>query len=254
MVESKQSSNPNMIPKLTYDEIREMADSGLVEFGSHTFDAHEMIDGKPALLNMSSEEIYQDFEKIKELFNKLGLPNPRSIAYPFGGFDEKTVKAAEAIGLKLGFTVKKGFLNQDSPAMTLNRIIIPANTTSDEFKLLLEDDSSPLPEGFEDCILLRPGSCTAYVMGKPTLLETSPIIYNGVTMAPLSFFVEKMGWDVYWNPLLGRVINMDDKAGVSLPTYFVRGKVMVPVRSLAEALGYKVMWHHKEKTVEIKKP
>lgn len=254
VVESKQSSNPNMIPKLTYDEIREMADSGLVEFGSHTFDAHEMIDGKPALLNMSSEEIYQDFEKIKELFNKLGLPNPRGIAYPFGGFDDKTVKAAEAIGLKLGFTVKKGFLNQDSPAMTLNRIIIPANTTSDEFKLLLEDDSSPLPEGFEDCILLRPGSCTAYVMGKPTLLETSPIIYNGVTMAPLSFFVEKMGWDVYWNPLLGRVINMDDKAGVSLPTYFVRGKVMVPVRSLAEALGYKVMWHHKEKTVEIKKP
>jgi hypothetical protein len=134
---------------------------------------------------------------------------------------------------------------------------VPSGTTTEKFKTLLQDDSPALPEGFEKSVILRPGSDTAYLMGKPLLLKSAPIIVNGVAMAPLDFFTEQLGWDVIWDPILYQVatrVAYESKAWFTLTAYIVDRKVMVPVRALAEAMGYEVKWHQEQKMVELKKP
>jgi peptidoglycan/xylan/chitin deacetylase (PgdA/CDA1 family) len=257
MVDDGQAQDPNAIDKLSFDQIKEMAGSGLVEFGNHTFDAHDFINGQPYLLSMDQDGVLLDFEQVNNVFNKIGLSNPISIAYPFGKFNDAWVTAAKVYDYKLGFTVNKGFVYQDSPPMNLNRIIVPPDTTPEKFRALLQDDSPALPEGFEESIMLRIGSDTAYVFGKPLLLESAPIIVNGVAMTPLDFFKEQLGCDVIWDPILYQVatrVGYEDISWFSLTAYPVDGKVMVPVKPLAEVMGYEVQWHQEEKMVELKKP
>lgn len=103
----------------------EMVGNGAIEFGNHTFDAHKIVDGKPALLSMNRKQIEQDLEQVNELFDSIGIPRSRSIAYPFGQASDTVILAANSVGMKLGFTVKPGFVYKDSPPMLLNRIIIP---------------------------------------------------------------------------------------------------------------------------------
>lgn len=257
MVKDCQSQDPNVFPKLSFEQIKEMYESGLVEFGNHTFDAHDLLDGIPSLLHMDQDLIIQDFEQINELFDEIGLPKPQSIAFPYGKYNDTSILAAEIKEYKLGFTVKKGFVYQDSPPMILNRIIVTPHMTPDKFKALLQDNSPALPEGFEESIILRPGSNTAYVLGKPLLLKSSPIIVNGITMAPLDFFVEQLKWDVVWDPILYQVatkVAFENKTWLCFTAYPVDRNVMVPVKPLAKAMGYEVKWHQEQKMVELRKP
>jgi len=249
--------DPNAIPKLSYEQIQDMAESDIVEFGSHTFDAHDLIDGKPRLISMNGEDLLADFKEIRVLFDKLGLPHPKSIAYPFGKTNDISIEFAKINGYNLGFTVNYGFVYQDSHPMLLNRVIVPANTRIDEFKALLQDDFLPLPEGFENSILLVVDSDTAYVMGKPMLLQAPVEMINRVCLAPLSFFIEELKWDLIWDPILFQVATKPSKnvkTSYCLPAYMIKGQVMVPVNALADAVGYKTLWLENEQMVKLKKP
>lgn len=257
ITQNEHIQDPNAIPKLSYEQIQEMAESGLVEFGNHTFDAHDFIDDKPRLLSMSSEELLTDFKKISVLFDKIGLPQPKSIAYPFGKSNDISIESAKISGYNLGFTVNYGFVYQDSTPMLLNRIIVPANTSTGEFKALLQDDFLPLPEEFEDSILLVVGSDTAYVMGKPMLLQAPIEMINGVCLAPLNFFIEQLKWDLIWDPILFQVATKPSnnvKTSFCLPAYMIKGQIMVPVNALADAMEQRVWWLENEQMVKLKKP
>ncbi|MDN5301285.1 MAG: hypothetical protein PWQ60_799, partial [Thermoanaerobacteraceae bacterium] len=63
IVQKEEPFNPNRLSMLSIREIKEMLDSGLVEFGSHTFDAHEYRGNKPALLSMDKEQLDLDFSR-----------------------------------------------------------------------------------------------------------------------------------------------------------------------------------------------
>jgi len=249
--------DPSAIPKLSCEQIQEMAESGLVEFGNHTFDAHEFIDGNPLLVTMTFEQLLADFEKMNLLFDQIGLPQPKCIAYPFGRYSDISIESAEMFGYNIGFTVKYGFVYQESPPMLLNRIIVPANLNMDEFKALLQDECLPLPKGFEDFILLPVNSDTAYVMGKPTVLQTPIEVVNGVCLAPLEFFTEQLKWDLMWDAGLFQITikpQSSNQGFICLPAYRINRRIMVPVKSLAEAMGYQVQWLENARMVQLKKP
>lgn len=249
--------DPNAIPKLSFSQIQEMAASGLVEFGNHTFDAHDFQDGKPLLQIMTYEEIVADFEKLNMLFEEIGIPQPTSIAYPFGRYSDNAIQAAKMSGSNIGFTVNYGFVYQDSPTMQLNRIIVPSNLEINEFKALLQDELSPLPEGFEDSILLPFNSDTAYVMGKPVLLRAPIEMINGVCLAPLNFFTEQLNWDLIWEPALFQVAikpSNNSTSFVCLAAYMINDEIMVPVIPLANAMGYKALYLENDQMMKLKKP
>jgi peptidoglycan/xylan/chitin deacetylase (PgdA/CDA1 family) len=253
-IESK-PQDLKIIPKLSFDQIREMTDSGLIEFGSHTFNAHYLINEESAFVAMSQELLYEDFDNMNEFFDQIGSPKIKSIAYPYGKFNEMSIAASRLNGYSLGFTVNQGFVYQDACPMALNRIIVLPGTTLEKFKVLIHDNSFVLPEYFDGSVVLRLDSATAYRNKRPVQLDTAAAFVDGKFTAPLNFFVKNLGWNLLWDSnshkVTKQLTNQTEK-WFTVPTYLAGEQVMVPVRELAEAMGYEVIWHQDDKTVEIK--
>lgn len=88
---------------LTWEQIAEMKNSGLAEFGSHTA-SHRR------LRSLSDEEIVQELVKSKQaLEEKLGEP-VTAFCYPFGagGFDKRVRPQVFKAGYLFDFSTKKG--------------------------------------------------------------------------------------------------------------------------------------------------
>lgn len=289
VVQKEESFDPNRLSKLSLRQIKEMFDSGLVEFGSHTFDAHEYRGNKPALLSMDKEQLDLDFSREAGVFTQNSLPSPTAIAYPYGKFNSAVLKAAKSFGYKLGFTIRDGFVYQSSYPYTLNRNIVPPGTDIPRFKALLKDNSSGMPADFKNSIVLQIGSGTAYIKGRPLLLDSSAFIKNGSTMVPLRFIAQSLGAQVDWIPAQRKILVKTSQKTVELwaesgntalgpwpapqdPWKFLRqeaivngnrifldtppiirnDRVMVPLRFLSEALGFEVKWHEALRMVEIR--
>ncbi len=87
------------IAKLEVEQIREMSDSGLIEFGAHT--QHHV-----NLLKLSDEEAYREMKASKQDVEKLVGYCP-SFAYPFGRFNEKHQQMAKEIGFENAVSTRK---------------------------------------------------------------------------------------------------------------------------------------------------
>lgn len=88
---------------LTWEQIKEMKESGLVAFGSHTC-SHRRLRSLP------DEEIVREITKSKQILEeKLGAPVV-SFCYPFGagGFDKRVRPHVFKAGYVLDFSTKKG--------------------------------------------------------------------------------------------------------------------------------------------------
>lgn len=286
IVQKEEPFNPSRLSKLSFREIKEML--GLVEFGSHTFDAHKYIRKKPVLLSMNKEQIEQDFARETEVFTRNGIPAPIAVAYPYGKFNSTVLEAAKRFGYKLGFTIQDGFVYQSSYPFTLNRIIVPPGTDIARFKALLKNNLSFMPSDFKNSIVLQIGSNNAYIKGKPLILDSCAFIENGRIMVPLRFIAQSLGARVDWisterkiivrTP--GKTIELwakplpilpDDgvlwgdagnfhwqeaivngnKVFLDAPPIIRFNRTIVPLRFLSESLGYKVKWYQVKNMIEV---
>nr|PZN69433.1 MAG: hypothetical protein DIU55_12990 [Bacillota bacterium] len=109
---------------LTWEDMRAMAASGLIEIHAHSHDGHRYIGEDPALIAWSAEEILADWHQLTGAMAAAGLPAPTAYAYPFGEYDEECIDALRAAGVKLGFTVEHGRVGQDHDALRLNRLVV----------------------------------------------------------------------------------------------------------------------------------
>lgn len=88
---------------LTWEQVKEMKESGLVSFGSHT-SSHRRLRSLP------DDEIAQEITQSKQILEeKLGAPIA-SFCYPFGagGFDKRVRPQVFKAGYMLDFSTKKG--------------------------------------------------------------------------------------------------------------------------------------------------
>ena len=88
---------------LTWEQVQEMHQSGLVAFGSHTC-THRR------LRSLSDDEIWQELAQSKQILEeKLGVPVV-SFCYPYGsgGFDKQVRPQVFKAGYLLDFSTKKG--------------------------------------------------------------------------------------------------------------------------------------------------
>ena len=83
---------------ITDEEIKEMTDSGLVMFGSHT-DTHR------DLTKLTPEEIRSELEASKSKIEKLTGKTVTTLSYPYGASDETVVSAAKKLGFKCAYTI-----------------------------------------------------------------------------------------------------------------------------------------------------
>jgi biofilm PGA synthesis lipoprotein PgaB len=115
-------------PLMSWDQIREVAQSDLVEIASHTYDLHKGIRYNPQgnvgpavnILAFDSEtETYEtedeyrariesDFISQNGLFKrKLGV-TPRAVVWPYGKFNHISIEAARKAGCLFTFTLEEG--------------------------------------------------------------------------------------------------------------------------------------------------
>jgi len=117
----------------SWQEINEMSASGVMEFGSHTYEAHYFIGDQPALLSLEASVIENDFKTENELFARHGNSSPVAVGYPYGAFNGKVIAAAKKQGYRLGVTVRQGYVYRNSPPLNLSRISITPGQSITEF-------------------------------------------------------------------------------------------------------------------------
>ena len=103
--DSGDHSNPNY-SHITWAQMKEAVDSGLVEIGNHT---HRMHRFKPrfGILKMDSENfddytaaLKSDIEYAQELIEQSGVPRPLTFAYPFGKYSKDSRELLVDMGFR----------------------------------------------------------------------------------------------------------------------------------------------------------
>ncbi len=115
---------------LTEAQIREMAESGLVHFGSHTV-------SHPTLTALSEERIREELSRSKETLEALTGETVDALAYPGGAYDETVMRVAEELGYRFAYTtdVPKGSYYENT---RLPRHYVTREMTAEEFSALFE--------------------------------------------------------------------------------------------------------------------
>ena len=105
--------NTKAIQFLSKQEIEKGKD--VFEYGSHTFGMHNKKNGDAALVTETQENIEADLLKIKK------LQNTNCIAYPYGKYNDTTLKAVKNTKYTLGFTTRGGYICKFDNPLTLKR-------------------------------------------------------------------------------------------------------------------------------------
>ncbi len=100
---------------MTTEQVREVAQSGLVEIGAHTVHHKN-------LPSLSLEEARVEIEKSREELEKIFEMNIVSFAYPYGGFNDKLAELVKKAGFTSAVTTKGGTIVNQENRYTLFRI------------------------------------------------------------------------------------------------------------------------------------
>lgn len=91
----------------TWEELREMASSGLVEVQNHSYDLHKSQGGVLGVKKASGERSEQYENRLKEDLNKASLAieqgvgiRPTTFVYPFGAVSKETPEIVKKLGFK----------------------------------------------------------------------------------------------------------------------------------------------------------
>ena len=129
---------------MSWQQLRELSDSDLVEIGSHSFDLHKGIQGnpqgnmQPAAITrqwFASAQAYEDDAQYRqrvatdlkkssaEIAAHIGRA-PRVIAWPYGRYNTPLREMASKLGMKVGLTLDDGANMSDTPLWGLRRILV----------------------------------------------------------------------------------------------------------------------------------
>ncbi len=133
VVTSRIGLKPQFSRYLSRDQIREMAASGLFEFGSHTDDLHTDMMRiwnafTPPPVSLASA-VAADLERSREtLAGIVGTP-PIAIAWPYGKFNRDTTQIALRAGMKLHFTSRSGYSAPGDDLLEIRRVPVTRRDT-----------------------------------------------------------------------------------------------------------------------------
>jgi len=115
---------------LNYQSIKDMASSGLIEFGAHTH-------SHPILSLISSKERFDEIaSSIRAVTELTGRPC-KIFAYPNGllrDYDKEVIRILKSCGIRLSVTAINGLNDETTPSMELRRFGIGADLSVGRFK------------------------------------------------------------------------------------------------------------------------
>ncbi len=102
---------------LSWDDVRQMMQDPLIEFGSHSV-SHRM------LANLSLPEILSELEQSKEKIRNETGKEPCFISYPGNSYDVRVEKAAEQVGYEAAFAVDQELADFSQNRFSIKRVHI----------------------------------------------------------------------------------------------------------------------------------
>ena len=133
--------NPNYA-HVTWDNLKEMTESGLVEIQNHSYNFHTLTNRKGARINQGeSEAAYReiflaDTEKAQNLLKEYVGVTPTVYTYPFGAYCKESEALIKEMGFKGSFITcdKHNTITKDPNCLyKLNRYNRPAHISTEEF-------------------------------------------------------------------------------------------------------------------------
>ena len=111
---------------LTSKQIKEMDEYG-IDIASHTYN-HDKLD------DLAYEKQLETMKKSKEDLEKILNHKVDFIAYPYGKWNEDTIKAAKDAGYKMAFTTDGTWSNKENGIYSLDRVYISSLRDMENFK------------------------------------------------------------------------------------------------------------------------
>ncbi len=108
---------------LSWDEIREMESSGLIDIQSH-MRTHQRWDKPEIDRKTRSEIIFRELERSKNIIEKNLDKQCDTLCWPWGIYDEEDIALARSAGYKILFTTEKGTNSPETEAWRIRRITI----------------------------------------------------------------------------------------------------------------------------------
>lgn len=145
---------------VTWSEVREMQDSGLIEVASHAYSLHQGIPANPqgntqpaAITRLYREGTYEDDAAYRARVTE-GLRNPitertgktpRIIVWPYGRSNREAQEIAAGLGMPIGLSLEDGRNDAGTPLAAWKRQIIENSPSLQAFAEILRATWTPDP-------------------------------------------------------------------------------------------------------------
>ncbi|RKD33509.1 polysaccharide deacetylase family protein [Thermohalobacter berrensis] len=131
IVVSTVGETPGNYPHFTWDETKEMVESGVIEIGSHTYNLHNKYLKKRTY--ETDEQYYYrlfiDFKLSKMIIkNRLGIDS-NILCFPYGYSNKVMLNAGKRAGFKVFLTTKGGVNNVNNDSLIIKRINVNGSDT-----------------------------------------------------------------------------------------------------------------------------
>jgi len=119
--------------KLSWDHIQKMRD--VFEFHSHTYNLHRLTKNNESYLTSEDiETVEEDIQSSLNLLEKYNVDKIRTIAYPYGQYNDEVINLLKLYDYKVGITIDRGFAREENSPFKINRVTILPGMTMDEYK------------------------------------------------------------------------------------------------------------------------
>lgn len=114
----------NNLQITTQDQLDEMYKSGVWTYGSHTYNMHDL-NGDVSVLVDQPDKVASDARASKRYLQKhFSEPNSLTYAYPYGQYNNQTIKSIKKSGFKYAFTLNEDIITKKSKDYELPRILV----------------------------------------------------------------------------------------------------------------------------------
>ena len=135
---------------LSWNELKEMQNSGFVEIASHSYHLHRGVTANPQAnsepaaitriydLKTKTYEsdasyrtrVYQDLKKNNDLLKAHGLRSPRVMVWPYGRYNMQLVQISKQLGMPITITLDDGADHAKQSIQNMVRILIQGNMST----------------------------------------------------------------------------------------------------------------------------